>query len=88
MEHNQFKKPIEDLKSLQSPENKREIMRTLACLGFYQMYAKNLRVDCKPFYDLTRSKTKPAWAPEQENFFNDFKNRITEDITLAILDTK
>ena len=55
-----------DLKVLKSPENKRYVVIVLRCLGFYSMHVKNLHVDGKPFYDLTRSKTKFAWTPEHE----------------------
>ena len=82
------KKRVADLKALKSPENKRDVMKVLGCLGFYSMYIKNLHVDCKPFYDLTRTETKFAWTAEHEKLFNDIKNRISEDTILAIPDTK
>ena len=82
------KKRVADLKALKSPENKRDVMRVLGCLGFYSMYIKNLHVDCKPFYDLTRTETKFVWTTEHEKLFNDIKNRISEDTILAIPDTK
>ena len=46
------KKKFEDLKALKTPEKKRDVMRVLACLGFYSMYIKNLQVDSEPFYDI------------------------------------
>ena len=58
------KKPVADLKALKSPENKRDVMRVIGCLGFYSMYIKKLHVDCKPFYDLTRTETKFVWTTE------------------------
>ena len=53
------KKRVEDLKALKTPENKRDVMRVLGCLGFYSMYITNLHVDSKPFYDLRKKKLKP-----------------------------
>ena len=82
------KKRVADLKALKSPENKRDVMRVLGCLGFYSMYIKNLHVDCRPFYDLTRTETKFVWTTEHEKLFNDIKDRISEDTILAIPDTK
>ena len=82
------KKRVADLKALKSPEKIRDVMRVLGCLGFYSMYIKNLYVDCKPFYDLTRTETKFVWTTEQETLFNDIKERISEDTILAIPDTK
>ena len=52
------------------------------------MYIKNLHVDCKPFYNLTRTETKFVWTTEHEKLFNDLKVRISEDTILAIPDTK
>ena len=82
------KKRVTDLKSLKSPENKRDVMRVLGCLGFYSRFIKKLHVDCKPFYDLTRTENNLVWKAEHEKLFNDIKNRITEDTILAIPDTK
>ena len=45
------KKRVTDLKALKSPENKRDVLRVLGCLGFYSMYIKNLHVGCKPIYE-------------------------------------
>ena len=63
-------------------------MRVLGCLGLYSKYNKTSHVDCKPFYDLTRSETMFAWTPEHEMFFNDIKSSISEDTFLALPDTK
>ena len=52
------------------------------------MYIKNLHVDCKPFYDLTKTETKFEWTPEHEKLFQSIKDRISEDTILAIPDTK
>ena len=82
------KKRVADLKALKLPENKRDVLRVLGCLGFYSMYIKNLHVDCKPFYDLTRTETKFVWTTEHEKLFNDIKYRISEDTISATPDTK
>ena len=82
------KKRVTDLKALKSPENKRDVLRVLGCLGFYSMYIKNLHVDCKPFYELAKTETKFEWTAEHENLFNEIKDRISEDTVLAIPDTR
>ena len=56
-------KRVEKLKTLKSPENKRDVMRVLGCLGFYSSYIKNLHVDCKSFFDLIRDDTPFECAP-------------------------
>ena len=73
------KKSLEDLKALKTPENKRDVMRVLGCLGFHSMYIKNLHVDSKPFYDLIKTETTFQWTDEQVNLFRKIKDRISED---------
>ena len=77
-------KRVEDLHNLKSPENKRDVMRVLGCLGFYSVYIKNLHVDSKPFYDLIREDTVFEWTADHEKLFNDIKSRISKDTILAI----
>ena len=77
-------KKVAALKALKSPENKRDVMRVLGCLGFYSSYIKNLHVDSKPFHELTRDNVPFVWTAEHENLFNDLKDRISEDTILAI----
>ena len=47
-------KRVKDLKNLKSPQSKRDVMKVLGCLGFYSCYIKNLHVDNKHFFNLTR----------------------------------
>ena len=82
------KKRVADLKALQIPENKREVMRVLGCLGFYSMYIENLHVDCKPIYELTRTEAKFEWTTEHKRLFQNIKDLIDEDFILATPDTK
>ena len=77
-------KKVAALKALKFPENKREVMRVLVCLGFYSSYIKNLLVDSKPFHELTRDDVPFERTAEHETLFNDLKDRIGEDTILAI----
>ena len=45
-------KRVKDLKTLKSPESKRDVLKVPGCLGFHSCYIKNLHVDSRPFYDL------------------------------------
>ena len=81
-------KRVEDLKALKTPENKRDVMRVLGCLGFYSMCIKNLSVDSKSFYDLIKTETTFQWTDEHEKLFREIKDRISEDTVLAIPDTR
>ena len=80
-------KRVKDLKNLKSPENKRDVMKVLGCLGFYSCYIKNLHVDSQPFYDLIKDSTPFHWTHEHEKLFQAIKDRISEDTILAVPST-
>ena len=82
------KKSVEDLKALKTPENKRDVMRVIDCLGFYSMYIKNLHVDSKPFSDLIKTETTFQWTDDHDKLFREIKDCISEDTVLAIPDTR
>ena len=80
-------KRVEDLKSLKSPECKRDVMKVFGCLGFYSCYIKNLYVDSQPFYALIKDSTPFHWTEEHEQLFQAIKDRISEDTILAVPST-
>ena len=80
-------KRVKDLKNLESPECKRDVMKVLGCLGFYSCYIKNIHVESKPFYDLIRDSTSFHWTEEHEGIFQMIKDRINENTILAIPST-
>ena len=43
-------KCMDALRNLKSPQSKRDVMKVLGCLGFYNCYVKNLHVDSQPFF--------------------------------------
>ena len=67
-------KRVKDLKSLKSPEFKRDVMKVLGSLGIYSCYIKNLHVDSKLFYNLITDSTSLHWTEENENFFQTLKS--------------
>ena len=81
-------KRFKDLKNLNSPECKRDVMKVLGCLGFYSCYIKNIHVDSKPFFDLIRDSTSFHWTEEHEKIFQITNDRISEDTILAIPSTE
>ena len=81
-------KRVKDLKNLKSLESKRDVMKCLGCLRFYSCYIKNLHVDSKPIYDLSRYSTSFHWTEEHEKIFQMIKDRISEDTILAIPSTE
>ena len=62
-------KRVKELKSLISPENKRDVMKVLGYLGFYSCYIQNFHVDSQPFYDLIKNSTSFHWTHEHEKLF-------------------
>ena len=80
-------KRVNDLKILNSPESKRDVMKILGCLGFYNCYIKNLHVDSLPFHDLIKDSTPFHWTHEHEKLFQSIKDRISEDTILAVPST-
>ena len=80
-------KRVDDLRSLKSPQSKRDVMKVLGCLGFYRCYIKNLHVDSQPVYDLIKDSTPFPWTEEHEAVFNSIKERIRKDTVLAVPST-
>ena len=81
-------KRVKDLKNLMSPECKRDVMKVLGCLGFYNCYINNLHVDSQPFDDLIEDSTFFHWTDEHERLLQSIKDRIIEDTILAVPSTE
>ena len=81
-------KRVRDLHNLKSPKTKTEVKSFLGALGFYSCYIKNLHVDSRPFYELTKKDTNFCWNQEHEDLFQQIKKRISEDTVLAVPSTK
>ena len=75
-------KRVQDLKTLKSPETKRDVMKVLGCLGFYSCFTKNLHVDSQPFYDLIKATTPLKWTKEHEELFTDIKTVYVRILSL------
>ena len=80
-------KRVEALKSLKSPQSKRDVMKVLGCLGFYSCYIKILHVDSHTFCDLIKDSTPFHWTAEHEKLFESIKERIHKDTVLAVPST-
>ena len=80
-------KRVDALRSLISPQSKRDVMKVLGCRGFYSCYIKNLHVDSQPFYDLIKDSTPFHWTEKHETLFNSIKERIHKDTVLAVPST-
>ena len=80
-------KRVKDLKSLKSPEYKRDVMKVLGCMRFCSCYIKDLHVDSQPFYDVIEDSTLFHWTHEHEKRFQSIKDRISKDTILAVPST-
>ena len=80
-------KRIDALRNLKSPQTKRDVMKVLGCLGFYNRYFKNLHVDSQPFYHLIKDSTPFHWTEEHETLFNSIKETIHKDTVLSVPST-
>ena len=80
-------KRVDALRNLKSPQSKRDVMKILGCLGFYNCYIENLHVDSQPFCDLIKDATPFYWTEEHETLFNPIKERIHKDTVLAVPST-
>ena len=80
-------KRVDALRNLKSPQSKRDVMKVLGCLGFYNCYIKNLHVDNQPFYDLIKNSTPFHWIEEHEALLDSIKVRIHKDTVLAVPST-
>ena len=76
-------KRVDALRSLQSPQSKRDVLKVLRCLGFYSCLIKNLHIDGQPFYDLIKNSIPFHWTEEHEKLFNSIKEQIHKDTVLA-----
>ena len=80
-------KRVKDLQNLKSPENKRDVMKILGCLGFYSCYIRNLHVNSQPFYELIKD-TPFKWTEQHEELLKEIKTRISEDTIFAVPSTE
>ena len=63
-------------------------MRILGSLGFDSTFIKNLHVDSKLFYELLKHDVPFKWTKEHEKFFQNIKDRISEETFLALPNPK
>ena len=80
-------KRVDALRNLKSPQSKRDVMKVVGCLGFYNCYIKNLHVDSQPFYGLIKDSTTFDRTEEHETLFNSIEERIHKDTVLAVPST-
>ena len=75
------------MRNLKSPETKRDVTKTLGCLGFYGCYFRKLHTDSQPFYNLIKDSTLFRWKHEHEKLFQSIEDRISECRNLAVPST-
>ena len=63
-------------------------MKVIGSFGRYSHYKKNLRVNCKPLYELTLDNIAFHWTNEHEQVFKQIKEDFSSDTILASLDVR
>ena len=63
-------------------------MKLIGRFGWYSHYRKNLRVNCKPFYELTHDNTPFHWTIDDGKVFKQMKEDNSSDTILAIPDVR
>ena len=81
-------KRVHDLKNLKAAENERDVMKVTGSSGWYSNYIKNLRVNCKPLYELTDDNTPFNWNNEHKQVFKQIKEDISSHTILAFPDVR
>ena len=77
-------KRVTELQNLKKPENKRDVMKLLGSVNFYQTYIRNLHLKCKPLYDLIKDEAVFEWTKEHDDCLEDIKKSIVNDVSLVV----
>jgi hypothetical protein len=76
-------KKIEAIREVQRPESPAEVRSFLGLVGYMGRYIPDPATREEPLRRLTRSKEPWSWGSEQEVAFQDLKDALTSDTTMA-----
>ena len=71
-------KRVKDMKNLESPVSKPDVLKIFGCLGFYSCYTKNLHADSQPFYDISSTQLHSTGHTNTRNTFNQSWTELVE----------
>ena len=55
---------VDGIHKLKSPTTKRELMRVVGCVAFYNKFINNLHINLKPLYALLHDDVPFKWTPQ------------------------
>ena len=78
---------VDGIHKLKSPTTKRELMRVVGCVAFYNKFINDLHINLKPLYALLHDDVPFKWTPQLEEIFQQLKFSLKKDAELAIPNT-
>lgn len=81
-------KNIRAIQEIQSPKNKKELLRILGMLKFFSKFIPNLSKNTNNLRNLTKNNVEFIWCNEHENELNYLKQIITNKPILQIFNPK
>ena len=77
---------ISVVKRWKQPENVKELQSFLGMCGYLRQFIKDYAIICKPLFKLLKNDTPFSWTDQQENTFNELKNKIISAPILRLID--
>lgn len=79
-------KKIEDIVTIQAPENVSELKSFIGLINFYGKFVKAFADICEPLYRLTRSDEPWSWTKQCQDAFEKVKKALTSSEVLVHFD--
>lgn len=84
-----IKKSIDKVKAISQaprPSNISELQSFIGLVNYYRCFVPNASAIMTPLYDLLKKGASWSWSAEQESAFNNIKEKLTSEDTLAHFD--
>lgn len=81
----------EKLKAIQAfphPKNRHQLHSFLGLANYYRKFIRNFSIIAHPLHKLTKTISTFTWATEQENSFQELKQKLTSDPLLTHFDPR
>ena len=78
---------VEAVKSMPPPQNKSQLREFLGMITYLSPFISNLSAQTARLRELLKQDCDFQWSPSHQQAFNELRNEICEDATLAYFDT-
>ena len=78
---------VEAVKSMPPPQNKSQLREFLGMITYLSPFISNLSAQTASLRELLKQDSDFQWSPSHQQAFNELRNKICEDATLAYFDT-